>query len=545
MPGETSRITGNRSGDQMKSHDGKRPNLLLITADQWRAECLSMLGHPCARTPNLDALAGDGTCFTRHYSQSAPCGPARASLYTGLYMMNHRVCINGTPLDQRHANVALEARRAGYDPALFGYTDQSVDPRTVEPGDPRLLSYEGVLPGFEQHIVMDGHARDWLAWLRRQGVEAAGSMAEIYRTEPAGPGALSLADHLTQGRFTAAQTETRFVTEGLLSYLKGRAGTGWFAHVSYIRPHPPFSVPEPFAGMIAPADTSAAVRRTTLAEERAQHPLLDLAYERASKDKFVTGQGEASVAEWTEREVAEIRAVYHAMQAEVDSEIGRVIDHLKRSGEYENTLIIFTSDHGEMLGDHYLFGKFGYFDAAVHIPLIVRVPGDGQVRGACIDMFTEAVDVMPTILDLLGLGIPSQVDGRSLVPLLRGVKPANWRREAHWEMDFRDVVNGKPERDFGLALDECQFAVIRNEKYKYVHFPGLPALFMDLQRDPGEFENRVDDPDYRDLVLDHAQRMLSWRISHADRTVTGMQVGPNGLVSRGYADRLPPGSATG
>lgn len=522
----------------MTIEPGKRLNVLLITADQWRGDSLSMLGHPCAKTPNLDALAADGVCFTRHYGQTAPCGPARASLYTGLYMMNHRVVVNGTPLDQRHTNVALEARRAGYEPTLFGYTDQSVDPRTVPTGDARLLSYQGVLPGFQQRLVMDTPpALEWMSWLKRQGVAVPETMDALYRTDPAAPGRLSVAEHLTHRGFTAEHTETRFITEDLLNFLDGRAGGGWFAHVSYIRPHPPFSVPEPYASMIAPAATSAAMRRETLAEERAQHPLLDLAYERAAKEKFVTGQGEGPAADWTAEEVAEIRAIYHGMQAEVDAEIGRVIAHLKQSGDYENTVIVFTSDHGEMLGDHYLFGKFGYFDGAVQIPLILQIPGEGQARGVMVDRFTESIDVMPTILDALRLDIPSQVDGRSLIPFSRGAPPSNWRDAAHWEMDFRDVVDGKPERDMGLTLDECQFSVIRDERYKYVHFPGLPALFLDLERDPGEFENRAEDPDYRDLVLDYARMMLSWRMAHADRTLTGMMVGPDGLVARSHADR--------
>ena len=344
--------------------------------------------------------------------------------------------------------------------------------------------------------------------------------------------------HRQRRRFyTTYADATRFVTEVFLNFLEGRAGTGWFTHVSYIRPHPPFSVPEPFASLVAPAETSAPARLPTLAEEQAQHPLMALAYERATKEKFVTGQGDASASEWTEAEVAELRAIYHGMQAEVDAEIGRIIDHLKRSGDYENTLIVFTSDHGEMLGDHYLFGKFGYFDAAVHIPLIIRAPGANQTRSTRVDRFTEAVDVMPTILDILGREIPSQVDGRSLAPFLGGDVPATWRREAHWEMDFRDVVDGKPEHELGLALDDCQFAVLRGERYKYIHFPGLPALFFDLQRDPNEFVDRASDPEYRDLVLDHAQKMLSWRMTHADRSLTGMIAAPQGLVSRSHAER--------
>ena len=109
----------------------RRPktNVLFICADQWRGDCLSALGHPVVRTPNLDALARDGVLFRNHFGQCTPCGPSRISLLTGLYLMNHRSGRNGTPLDSRHTNIALEARKAGHEPALFGYTDSSVDPR--------------------------------------------------------------------------------------------------------------------------------------------------------------------------------------------------------------------------------------------------------------------------------------------------------------------------------------------------------------------------------------------------------------------------------
>src|SRR6201993_3933194 len=114
------------------------PNVLFVTVDQWRGECLSYLGHPVVRTPNLDRLAARGVTFRNHFAQSAPCGPSRASLYTGMYAMNHRSVTNGTPLDARHTNVALVARELGFEPALFGYTDTSDDPPTAPPHHPRL-----------------------------------------------------------------------------------------------------------------------------------------------------------------------------------------------------------------------------------------------------------------------------------------------------------------------------------------------------------------------------------------------------------------------
>ena len=113
-----------------------RRNVLFITVDQWRGDCLSALDHPVLETPSLDALADRGVLFANHWANAAPCGPSRACLYTGTYLHRNRSVLNGTPLDARFTNVALLARQAGYDPVLFGYTDTSVDPRTVAADDP-------------------------------------------------------------------------------------------------------------------------------------------------------------------------------------------------------------------------------------------------------------------------------------------------------------------------------------------------------------------------------------------------------------------------
>jgi arylsulfatase A-like enzyme len=218
----------------------------------------------------------------------------------------------------------------------------------------------------------------------------------------------------------------------------------------------------------------------------------------------------------------------------VDAQIGRVIARLKETGEYDHTLIVFTSDHGEMLGEHWLFGKEGYFDPSYHIPMIVRDPrrqADAS-RGRVVDAFTESVDVMPTILDWLGREVPAQCDGQSLLPFLHGDPPMTWRREVHWEFDFRDIPNQEAETALGITSDQCNLCVIRDERYKYVHFPALPPLFFDLRQDPMEFQNLAADPAHQGLVLSYAQKMLSWRMAHAERVLANTFLTPGGVIER-------------
>ncbi len=142
-------------------------------------------------------------------------------------------------------------------------------------------------------------------------------------------------------------------------------------------------------------------------------------------------------------ELRQMRACYYSMINEVDDAVGRLVAHLKSTGEYENTLIVFTCDHGEMGGDHYTWGKELYFDQSFHIPLIIRDPrreADAG-RGCQVDAFSESIDIMPTILDWLGAEPPVECDGASLLPFIEGETPKAWRAEAHMELDFRTTPN--------------------------------------------------------------------------------------------------------
>ena len=216
----------------------------------------------------------------------------------------------------------------------------------------------------------------------------------------------------------------------------------------------------------------------------------------------------------------------------IDDQIGRLVAHLKASGLYDQTLIIVTSDHGEQLGDHGQFNKYGYQRPTIEIPLILRDPDAAAdaSRGGQVTAFTENVDLMPTILDWLGGTVPLACDGRSLRPFCHGQSPADWRRQGHFEHDFREWRDGEGRHPLRLQPEQCAMAVIADEHYKYVHFTALPALFFDLAEDPHETVDRAGDPAYRQRVLDYAQLMLSWRMNHADRSLTPIRLGPGGAV---------------
>ena len=236
----------------------------------------------------------------------------------------------------------------------------------------------------------------------------------------------------------------------------------------------------------------------------------------------------------SEDEVRTMRAAYYGMISEIDDHLGRVVGYLKETGQYDDTLIILTSDHGEQLGDHHLLGKVGYFDESFHIPLVIRDPSPDadSSRGAIIDKFTGSIDVMPTVLEWIDVPIPRTCDGTSLIPFLYGDTPPDWRTEIQFEFDFRTYFRNAHKTVLGLDIDQCALAVIRDEHYKYVHFDALPPLFFDLEKDPGQFNNVAEDPAYAARVLDYTQKMLNWRLHYAERTLTGYIATPGGLLDR-------------
>ena len=507
-------------------------NVLFITVDQWRGDSVSALGHPVLTTPTLDRLAAQGTLFANHWANAAPCGPSRACLYTGTYLHHNRSVNNGTPLDSRFTNIALLARAAGYDPVLFGYTDTSIDPRSLASDDPRLRSYEEVLPGFRPviHDPWEAGSQQWGRWLAAQGVDVPANPHDLYRPIPDFPDSDGHGSTWAPAQFSAEQSQTAFLVEALTDWLDRHGEEPFFIHASFIRPHPPRRNPVGYHDLYDADDLPPFTAMPTKAEEAAAHPL----------NKILMYLPHAGAPE-DERERRQMRATYHGAQKEVDDQLARLTAYLESSGLADSTLVVLTSDHGEMGGDHWLFEKLGYWDESFHVPLIIRDPNQDSVAGRVVNAFTESVDVLPTICGWLGIDVPLQADGFALQPFISGDgltdrgTPDHWRTEAHWSWNFSNPATLLAERFLGVPMAHCALDVVRGPRVKYVQFAGepevLPPLLFDLDTDPEQLHDLVQVGGASELGWQAAQRLARWRMHNDDRTLTGtMLTASDGVV---------------
>jgi len=205
----------------------------------------------------------------------------------------------------------------------------------------------------------------------------------------------------------------------------------------------------------------------------------------------------------------------------VDAHIGRVLQFLKDSGQEDNTLVVISADHGEMLGDRHSWGKFSVYDAAYHTPLIIRQPGNDDRAGAVGSQITESIDLMPTLLEWVGQDIPNSVDGRSLLPLLAGEVPQDWRRYSFSELDF--AKPGAPtvwEQALSTTPSDSSLGILRDERFTLVEFAAdLPPMLFDHQGS-GEMENVADHPDMQADLMRLTRMMLRHRMRNMDHTLS-------------------------
>jgi len=511
-----------------------RPNILLITLDQWRAEALGN------GTPALSALAQDATVFERHYCQAFPCGPARASLMTGRYAEQHGVRHNDAVLDPQFATLFQLLRSAGYDPTLFGYTDVSDAP------DPSASSNASTTNGLNVDTPLNEDAALWITYLRSLGYAIPADIRhrdDIFKLRRFDAPAL----------FDAAHSEAAFLTDRFMKWLPSNDADPFCAHLSFIAPHPPFATSAPFDKMHPPGESSVPCRGDSPEIEAVQHPFMQGLLRYVNARRFAPGLQGLTQAQSLET-IQRVKAVYAGQVSEVDAQLGRLFDGLRTRGQWENTVVVITADHGEQLFDHWLLGKTGYFDQSAHIPLIIRLPqyahaelaqkqlpGSVAARGRRVHAFTESIDIFPTLLAVAGVAIdppadiatpipshtPSPIsapvrpavtqahayegEGRDLLPWCRGETPALWRDEVHWQFNFAQVGNGRLSKGLGLTPALSTLDVVRTDRLKYVHFDGMPPVLFDLAADPFERINVAQDPAAKALLAEGHARWKSWQ----------------------------------
>lgn len=504
--------------------------VLVIISDQLRADCIEGALAEHVNLPNIAALRKDAVTFTKHFSVTNPCGPSRASIFTGKYAMNHRSVRNGAPLSDGITNIALEMRKSGYDPLLYGYTDTSPDPRSRHPNDPDLTTEEGLMPGFREMLEMRlMESYPWRAYLKSKGYDFP-DYSHIYHSVSPDPSRPARPDD--PPLYKAEDSDTAFLANSLIHDLAVRTHQDWFAVATFIKPHPPLTAPEPYNKMYDPADLPMPPRQSSAEEQADVHPFMVGALNAPKMESIVRGC-DGQVDSNNDDDVQMMRSIYLGLATEVDTHIGRIITFLKETDQYDDTIIVLMADHGETLGDHHLWGKQNPYEGSYHIPMIIRDPDNPEQHGTNVEAFTESVDFTPTILDMVGQTVPTGMDGVSLKPFLEGKSPEKWRDAVHLELEF-----GEPDRETewqkatGVSLHEANLAILREERFKLIHFNGgLAPLLFDLAEDPNELVDLADDPAHAATLLRLTQKLLNHRMRHTDRTLADVKITSEGVVN--------------
>ena len=491
-------------------------NVLFIMADQLRWDHLGCSGHPYLKTPNIDALAERGVRFDRAYVTSGVCGPSRMSYYTGRYAVSHGATWNRVPLAVGEITLGEMLRGAGLALALTGKTHVMPDQAGLQRLQLDGASELGALlrhGGFDEIDRYDGHhapgnESGYPAFLRANGYDSDDPWSD-YVIAGIGPGGEVLSGwhmrnvHLPS-RVREPHSETAYMTDQALAFMRHVGSQPWVLHLSYVKPHWPYMAPAPYHAMYTVDQCLPVVRSDR--ELRVAHPVL-AAYR----------QQEECVSFHSDECLRTVRPVYQGLIAQLDHHLGRLFDAMVANGRLDDTLIIFCSDHGDFLGDHWLGEKELFYDTVQRVPLIVADPRReaDATRGHVEQRFVECVDVVPTILDALGIEGPRhRIEGRSLQPLLHG-QPAQWRDCVFSELDYSF-------RQARLILrkdvQQCRAFSLRDSRWRYVHWLDEPEQLFDLQDDPQEFNDLGRDASTAPVRAAMRDRLLDFLARRRHRT---------------------------
>jgi choline-sulfatase len=465
-----------------RAQRGARPrNVLLLMSDEHRRDALGIEGNRIARTPNLDALARSGVCFRSAYCANPVCTPSRASLLTGLYTHHHQTWNNATPWPFEHKTLAHYFGRAGYMTALIGkmhfvdaqthgfdyhldFNDwyQYLGPKTKLYADELSRANSG--SGLPQ---IDDLWRDfgdpWKAARTldsRQGSVAVGRASEIPEQ-----------DHFDN--FVARETVRFLKTHGKRQ--------PFFAICSCLKPHDPFMPARRFASMFRAPDMQLPPTWGKVDLAQAPKEVQDLI-------RFNGPTPELSDPAQAKQRIA----LYYANLAQLDDALGQVLSALRELDLERDTIVLYTSDHGELLGDHGLWQKFQFYESSAGVPLIVRAPGVTTAGARC-EMPVSQVQVLPTLAELCGVPVPP-LDGPSLLPQLRNV----------------ETVRDLPVySEYNLQTPRAKYMLRRND-FKYTfRVNDMPELY-DIRRDPDEMINLALKPEHRERAEQMKRELFAW-----------------------------------
>ena len=494
-------------------------NVLLVTTDQQRADTIGAYGSRLEASPSIDALAAAGVRFDACRTQNPYCQPSRATILTGRYPSSHGVHSNGVDFPAADVGTTLSAMLtgAGWTTAFRGKAHfASTYPRrttgaleSVEGSASVPADWRGPYMGFgDVELVLFGHhinpdadrppahwgppprGLHYARFLFRDGDDAgrrrlrAMAIDAALRPSPAPEtwaSALPEEDH-----------PTTWVADRTIEFVRTVDRTRpWFCWASFTDPHHPMDPPAPWCDRYRAADMTVPSRRP---EELDRKPPFHRVWTNGLPAPMTWAN--PGGARLDDRQLAEMMAGYYGMVAQLDHAIGRVLAALDDTRQADETLVIVTTDHGELLGDHQMLfkGPFHY-DGLLRVPLVVR--GPGVVRGAAVAAPVGLVDLVPTILAVAGQPIPSTVEGRSLAPFLRGGARSGERGAC----DDREWVLTENDHEMGFKLYLRTLTTARYVVTRYDTIPEQGELY-DRALDPGEFENRWDDAEYAGIRRD-------------------------------------------
>ena len=442
-----------------------KPNIVLFLTDQLRRDALGLYGNTICRTPHLDALANSGVVFDNAYTTSPVCSPSRSSLLTGLYAHNHGVMMNThiSPAWNRGLNTEiptfsslLKDHNYALDYVGKWHVHEDLPPQSY--GFDQYINYNSKHEAIPESLI---------------SIDFPGGSQPVAGTLNA----------------PLEQSKPWVNTEHGVSRIRERANSDqpFFLRVDLTAPHFPNIVPEPYASLydetpIPPWPNFSETFKNKPSSHRRKHQEFQL------QDK-----------EWSWWEP--VIAKYYSEVTLIDACVGKLMAAIEQAGIINDTIIIFSTDHGDALGSHRHFEKAGtMYDEVFRIPLIIKSPNSRPNR---IQSFVRLMDLMPTILDFATISKPEKLDALSLVPFIKGHTPAEWPDSIYAE-HHGEVWGYQTQR------------MVRTTDWKYVFNPHDLDELYDLQSDPHEMHNCIDDPSASSKLLEMKGRLIGWNDATSD-----------------------------